>query len=222
MLDLLIAGGWLMIPLLLCSVLATAIILERFWTLRAKRIAPAGLLQQTLSNPLTPEGLQQLRQGSSLGRILAAGLSRRGQGAIRIREALQAAGSHEVHQLERFLSPLGSVAAIAPLIGLLGTVIGMIDIFQQLDLASGNTAGLASGISMALITTATGLTIAIPTLVMHRYFLRRVSDLVVVLEEESQKLLDRLTPEATAAGVALQLDQDVAETTQITSSGGWS
>lgn len=220
MLEILLAGGWLMLPLLLCSIVALAIILERFWALRINKVVPAGLLQQTLEATLTPELLQQLRSGSSLGRILAAGLSRRGQGAVRIREALQAAGSHEVHQLERFLSPLGSIAAITPLLGLLGTVVGMIDVFQQLDLSAGNAQQLAGGISLALMTTAAGLTIAIPALVMHRYFLRRVSDLVVALEEESQKLLDQLTPEV-AAEVHLQLDEDLSDKPAESSGAAW-
>lgn len=220
MLEILFAGGWLMLPLLLSSILALAIILERFWALRIHRVAPAGLLTQALDAPLTPEHLQQLRSNSSLGRILAAGLSRRGQGAVRIREALQAAGSHEVHQLERFLSPLGSIAAITPLLGLLGTVVGMIDVFQQLDLSAGNAQQLAGGISIALITTAAGLTIAIPALVMHRYFLRRVSDLVVALEEESQKLLDRLTP-GKPEEVHLQLDDDLVDKPTESSGAAW-
>lgn len=227
MLEILIAGGWLMLPLLLCSIVATAIVLERLWALRAQQVAPPGLLQQTLTQsnqlPLSSEQLQQLRENSSLGRILAAGLARREQGAARIREALQTAGAHEVHLLERFLSPLGSIAAITPLLGLLGTVVGMIDVFQQLDLAAGNAQQLAGGISVALITTAAGLTVAIPALVMHRYFLRRVSDLVVALEEESQKLLDHLTPNTNATAATqpqlhLQLDQEITDPVQENSS----
>lgn len=173
MLDILIAGGWLMLPLLLSSVLALAIILERFWVLRIKRVIP-----------------------TALERIQAAGIRRTSQGAQRIREAMQAAGAHEVHQLEKHLSPLGTIASVTPLLGLLGTVVGMIDVFQQLDLAAGNAQELAGGISLALITTATGLSIAIPCLVMHRYFIRRVGDLVVVLETQAQKTLDQLAPGA--------------------------
>jgi len=192
-LDLLVAGGWIMLPLVFSSILALAIILERLWSLQKKRILPPGLRVQALSQS-NKSDLNQLR-GSPLGRVLAAGLARKEQGENRIREALQTAGSHEVHLLEKYLSPLGSIAAITPLLGLLGTVIGMIDVFQQLDLSAGNAQQLAGGISMALITTAAGLTIAIPALVMHRFFLRRVADLVVELEEASQQLLDALTPD---------------------------
>ncbi|SFB83281.1 biopolymer transport protein ExbB [Marinospirillum celere] len=195
MLDLLLAGGWIMLPLVLSSIVALAIVLERLWTLHKKRVLPAGVLMKALSQQGSTEELNQLRNSSPLGRVLAAGLARRGQGEGRIREALQTAGSHEVHLLEKYLSPLGSIAAITPLLGLLGTVVGMIDVFQQLDLAAGNAQQLAAGISMALITTAAGLTIAIPALVMHRFFLRRVADLVVELEEASQQLLDALTPD---------------------------
>ena len=171
MLEFIKAGGWLMLPLLLSSILALAIILERLWVLRTNRILP--------------QAIQRIEQ---------AGISRANQGAQRIREAMQAAGAHEVHQLEKHLSPLGTIASITPLLGLLGTVVGMIDVFQQLDLAAGNAQQLAGGISLALITTATGLSIAIPSVVMHRYFIRRVGDLVVILETEAQKTLDQLAP----------------------------
>ena len=158
MLDLLYAGGWLMLPLLLSSVLALAIILERLWALR--------------SSYAVPQALQRIR---------AVGTSK---------DALKTAGAHEVHRLEKYLSPLGTIASITPLLGLLGTVVGMIDVFQQLDLAAGNAQQLAGGISLALITTATGLAVAIPALVMHRYFIRKVDDLVVILEAEAQKICD--------------------------------
>lgn len=173
MLDILTAGGWLMLPLLLSSIIALAITLERLWVLHTNRALPA-----------------------ALQRIKIAATSRTNQGSQAIREAMQAAGAHEVHQLEKHLSPLGTIASITPLLGLLGTVVGMIDVFQQLDLAAGNAQQLAGGISLALITTATGLSIAIPTVVMHRYFIRRVGDLVVILETEAQKILDQLAPGA--------------------------
>ncbi len=158
MLAILYAGGWLMLPLLLSSVLALAIVLERLWALRASHAVP-----------------------KALQRLQAAGKSK---------EAIKAAGAHEVHRLEKYLSPLGTIASITPLLGLLGTVVGMIDVFQQLDLAAGNAQQLAGGISLALITTAAGLSVAIPTLIMHRYFIRKVDDLVVILEVEAQKLCD--------------------------------
>ncbi|WP_416885603.1 MotA/TolQ/ExbB proton channel family protein [Marinospirillum sp.] len=225
MLDFFEAGGWLMWPLLLCSVSALTIILERLWALRQEGIAPKEHLEAVDCLPL--EQLKA-RYGfaapapTAVERILQAGLGRHDQGALRIREALHTAGAHEVHQLEKYLTPLGSIAAITPLIGLLGTVVGMIDVFQQLDVAQGNAQQLASGISVALVTTATGLGIAIPSLVMHRYFQRRVSDWVVTLEQVGQTLLDRLSPDQSAA---LELDALQVQSQPVAASttpSGWS
>ncbi|MFK7159942.1 MotA/TolQ/ExbB proton channel family protein [Marinospirillum sp. MEB164] len=225
MLEIFAAGGWLMWPLLLCSVSALTIILERLWALRQQSIAPTVHLEAVDQWPLAQllaRYAVTTAAPTSVERILQAGLRRHDQGALRIREALQAAGAHEVHQLEKYLTPLGSIAAITPLIGLLGTVVGMIDVFQQLDLAQGNAQQLAGGISVALITTATGLAIAIPSLVMHRYFQRRVSDWVVTLEQVGQTLLDRLSPDQSAA---LQLDALQVESQPAAASttpSGWS
>ncbi|WP_114416395.1 MotA/TolQ/ExbB proton channel family protein [Marinospirillum perlucidum] len=220
MLELLIAGGWVLLPLVASSVLAVAIVLERLWSLQRKRILPPGILVKALGQVQSSTDLTGLRLSSPLGRVLAAGLARQGQGESRIREALQTAGSHEVHLLEKYLSPLGSVAAITPLLGLLGTVLGMIDVFQQLDLSAGNAQQLAGGISKALITTAAGLTIAIPALVMHRFLLRRVSDLVVELEEASQQLLDALTPDHPAS-LHLHGDADLKAPSTETNTTAW-
>lgn len=225
MLEIFAAGGWLMWPLLLCSVSALTIILERLWALRQQSIAPTVHLEAVDQWPLAQllaRYAVTTAAPTSVERILQAGLRRHDQGALRIREALQTAGAHEVHQLEKYLTPLGSIAAITPLIGLLGTVVGMIDVFQQLDLAQGNAQQLAGGISVALITTATGLAIAIPSLVMHRYFQRRVSDWVVTLEQVGQTLLDRLSPDQSAA---LQLDALQVESQPAAASttpSGWS
>lgn len=218
MLDLLLMGGWIMLPLVASSVSALAIIFERLWSLQKKRILPPELREKAKK----AESFADLGglQGSPLGRVLASGLARKDQGEARIREALQTAGSHEVHLLEKFLSPLGSIAAITPLLGLLGTVIGMIDVFQQLDLSAGNAQQLASGISMALVTTAAGLTIAIPALVMHRFFLRRVADLVVELEEASQQFLDALTP-GLPEPLHLHGDSDLQDTSSTSNTSTW-
>lgn len=218
MLDLFVAGGWIMWPLLLSSILALAISLERLWSLQKKRILPPDLRDQVKCLRQVSE-LKEYK-ASPLGRVLVAGLARQDQGENRIREALQTAGSHEVHLLEKYLSPLGSIAAITPLLGLLGTVIGMIDVFQQLDLSAGNAQELAGGISMALITTAAGLTIAIPALVMHRFFLRRVADLVVELEEASQQLLDALTPNQPEP-LHLHGDADLNTATSEANTSAW-
>lgn len=195
MMDALVAGGWLMVPLLGCSLLATVIIIERLWTLRAKRIAPYGLGQEVCS--LVARGqvnLYWLESHSPLGAVLAAGLRNARLGHEQVRARLQEAATAVIHDMERFLSPLGTIAAITPLIGLLGTVVGMIEVFAVIVSADGasRTADLAGGISRALVTTAAGLTVAIPALMFHRYFLRRVEDITVRMEEQAGQVVEFL------------------------------
>ena len=195
MLELIKSGGWLMLPILICSVIAVAIIIERFWTLQPKKIAPKNLLSEVWSwirsNQLTVERMNQLRNGSPLGRILAAGLSNSKYGRDIMKESIQEVASHVIHEMERYLNTLGTIAVITPLLGLLGTVIGMIQVFAALMAqGTGNANVLAGGISQALITTAAGLTVAIPTLIFHRLFLRRIDELVVDMEQEAVKLVD--------------------------------
>ncbi|WP_416140295.1 MotA/TolQ/ExbB proton channel family protein [Halomonas sp. HK25] len=195
MMEALIAGGWLMLPLLGCSLLATVIIIERFWTLRAGRIAPPGLGQEVCN--LVARGqinLFWLESHSPLGGVLAAGMRNARLGHEQVRARLQEAGTAVIHDMERFLSPLGTIAAIAPLIGLLGTVVGMIEVFSVLVAGDGasRTADLAGGISRALVTTAAGLTVAIPALMFHRYFLRRIEDITVRMEEQSGQVVEFL------------------------------
>ncbi len=191
------SGGILMLPILLCSVAVIAIVVERFWTLNPTKIAPKAQLGQVWSwirdNELDSERLKQLRRSSQLGRVLAAGLSNSRQGRDVMKDSIQEAASQVIHELERFLGMLGTIAAIAPLLGLLGTVIGMIKVFTALNLeGGGNASVLAGGISEALITTAAGLTVAIPAMIFHRFFVRRVDTLVVTMEQESVKLVDAL------------------------------
>jgi biopolymer transport protein ExbB len=188
-------GGIVMIPLLLCSVLALAIIIERFWTLRTTRLAPKGLVNELWGwikrKELNSKRLRELREAAPLGRILAAGLVNAKHGREIMKESIQEEASQVVHEMERFLTALGTVAVIAPLLGLLGTVIGMIKVFAQLQLeGAGNASALAGGISEALITTAAGLTVAIPALIFHRYFLRRVDEIVVDMEQDSLRLVE--------------------------------
>lgn len=195
MLELIKSGGWLMLPILLCSVLALAIILERFWTLRPNRIAPKNLLSEVWgwirSNQLTAERMHELRTSTPLGRILAAGLSNSKYGRDIMKESIQEVASHVIHEMERYLNTLGTIALIAPLLGLLGTVIGMIKVFTAIMVqGTGNANVLAGGISEALITTAAGLSVAIPTLIFHRLFQRRIDELVVDMEQEAVKLVD--------------------------------
>ena len=195
MFELLRPGGAIMIPLLLCSVLALAIILERFWTLRVNKIAPKFIVNELWgwikNKELNSKKMKALKESSPLGRILAAGLSNAKHGREIMKESIQEEASHVVHEMERFLTALGTVAAIAPLLGLLGTVIGMIKVFAMLQLeGTGNAAALAGGISEALITTAAGLVVAIPALIFHRYFMRRVDEIVIGLEQEAVKLVE--------------------------------
>ena len=195
MLDLLKPGGIIMFPLLLCSVLALAIIIERFWTLRISRLAPKSLVQDLWGwikkKELNSKRLRELKETAPLGRILAAGLANAKHGREIMKESIQEEASHVVHEMERFLTALGTVAVITPLLGLLGTVIGMIKVFAQLQLeGAGNAAALAGGISEALITTAAGMTVAIPALIFHRYFTRRVDEIVVSMEQEALRLVE--------------------------------
>jgi biopolymer transport protein ExbB len=197
LLELVKAGGWLMIPILLCSVIAMAIIIERFWTLRTRRIAPENLVVQVWQwargGELDETRLRALRLGSPLGRILAAGLANRHRNREEMKESIEDTGRHVVHDLERYLNALGTIAAVTPLLGLLGTVIGMIKVFAVITTQGvGDPAILAGGISEALMTTAAGLTVAIPSLLFHRYFRGRVDELVITMEEEALKLVEAL------------------------------
>jgi len=191
------AGGWLMLPIIVSSIVAIAIIIERFWTLNPKRIAPRNVLAEVWGkikhNQLDAAELRELRISSSLGQILAAGLVNSKSGRAIMTESIEQAASHVVHELERYLSTLGTIAAITPLLGLLGTVLGMIRVFSEIMAqGTGNANALAGGISEALITTAAGLAVAIPSLMFYRMFLRHVESLVIDLERESIKLVDAL------------------------------
>lgn len=204
MFELVQAGGWLMVPILLCSVISAAICVERFWTLRATQIVPKNLLVQVWnwirSNEMDNKKLRDLRAGSPLGQILAAGISNHKRGREQMKESIEEVAGHVVHEMERYLNTLGTVAAVTPLLGLLGTVIGMIKVFTAIKLeGTGNAAVLAGGISEALITTAAGLSVAIPSLFFFRFFQRRVDELVITMEQEALKLVEVLNGERTNA-----------------------
>jgi len=195
--EIISAGGLLMLPIVICSVVAVAIVLERFWTLRRSRVLPPNLVANTWkkmgSNQMTREQIQQLRAESPLGSVLAAGLINRNGDRDQLRNAIEDAGGHAAHELERYLPALGTIAAATPLLGLLGTVIGMIRVFTNITtLGVGNPSQLAGGISQALITTAGGLIVAIPALMFYRFFRARVDELVVGMEKESRTFLDVL------------------------------
>lgn len=197
MLELIKAGGWLMWPILLCSVIAMAIIAERFWSLRKARIAPDDLVgrvwQWQKEGRLDAERIHYLRAGSPLGMVLAAGLLNRDHSREIMKEGIEEVGRHVAHELERFLNTLGTIASISPLLGLLGTVIGMIKVFTVITVQGvGDPAVLSEGISEALLTTAAGLSVAIPSLMFHRYFRGRVDDLIITMEQEALKLVEAM------------------------------
>jgi biopolymer transport protein ExbB len=197
-LEILKAGGWAMLPILICSALALAIVLERFWVLRRSNVLPAGLgdevRQWARAGQLDPAHLQKLQAGSPLGELLAAALAVRQRPRELIKERIEDTGRHVVHGMERYLNTLGTIALIGPLLGLLGTVIGLIRMFMQvMDGGMADPTRMAGGIGEALICTATGLVVAIPAYVLHRYFRSRVSGYVVEMEKQASALLDELT-----------------------------
>ncbi|RMD77864.1 MAG: MotA/TolQ/ExbB proton channel family protein [Gammaproteobacteria bacterium] len=186
-----------MLPILACSVVAVAIIAERAYALRRARICPRHLVNQVWrwlqEGHLDGQRLALLRASSPLGRVLAAALVNRHHSREIMKEAVEEAGQHVVLELERYLNTLGTIASITPLLGLLGTVIGMIQVFTVITTHGvGNPASLAGGISQALITTAAGLSVAIPALMFYRYFQRRVDELVLAMEQEALKMVEIL------------------------------
>lgn len=185
-----------MLPIVLCSVVALSICVERLWSLSPSKIAPSNLIAQVWvwikEDDFDVERMRKLKMSSPLGYILASGLTNSSQRDT-MKESIEEAASHVIHDLERYLSPLGTVASIAPLLGLLGTTVGMIKVFSEIMIkGTGDAQVLAGGISEALITTAAGLAVAIPALMMHRYFQRRIDGVVVQLEQQSLKLVDAL------------------------------
>lgn len=195
MFEIVKSGGWLMVPIILCSIVSLAIIGERLWSLQRKRIIPKHLVAQIWhlhsKNQLTPEQITMVRNSSPLGRVLAAGLSNVNNSREVMKESIEETGRHVVHELERYMNSLGTIASITPLLGLLGTVIGMIKVFSVITAQGvGNPTVLAGGISEALITTAAGLSVAIPSLMAHRYYRGVIDSLVVFMEQEAIKLVE--------------------------------
>ena len=186
-----------MLPILVCSVIAMAIVVERFWSLQRHRITPNNLVAQVWqwarSDVLDDKRIEALRTGSPLGRVLSAGLVNREHDRVVMKESVEEVGRHVVYDMGRYLNTLGTIAAISPLLGLLGTVIGMIKVFAAITAHGvGDASVLAGGISEALITTAAGLSVAIPTLMFYRYFRGRVEGFVVSMEQEALKLVEVL------------------------------
>ena len=194
MLSLIEAAGWPIWPLIIASVIALALIIERLWSLRQSAVAPVGMVDKVLAEyrerGATPELLSRTAQRGPLGRILAAGLANVKSPRPVMKEAIEEVGRIVTHDLERFLPTLGTIASIGPLLGLLGTVIGMIEIFGSQTTNGSNPIVLAHGISIALYNTAMGLIVAIPSMIFYRYFRGKVDGLVVEMEQQAIKLVD--------------------------------
>lgn len=197
MFELVKTGGWLMWPIILCSVVAMAIIGERFWSLQKKYVSPPTLVKQIQQwlerKELNDARIDLLAETSPLGKILAAGLINRNNSREIIREAVEDAGRHAAPELDRYLNSLGTIATITPFLGLLGTVLGMIEMFSGISSHGvGDPAVVAGGIAQALVTTATGIGIAIPSVMFFRYFRGKVEVLLVDMEQEAIKLIEIL------------------------------
>ncbi len=197
MLEIIKAGGWMIWPIILCSIIAMAIIGERFWSLQKKYVVPKGLVTQVWrwvkEGKLDKKRLNALRNNSPLGKILAAGLVNRYHDRDMMKASIEEASSQVIYSLERYLNTLGTIAEIAPLLGLLGTVTGMIRMFAAIgEVGLGNPTVLSSGLSEALMTTAAGLFVAIPAFVFYRYFRGVVDELTLSMEQEALKMIDVL------------------------------
>lgn len=195
MLAIIEAAGWPIWPIILCSILAVGIIGERFWTLRQDIVAPRALLPQVVQEyrqkGVSPDMLARLAQSSPLGRIFAAALRNVGSTREVMKESVEESGRAAGHELDRFLTTLGTIATMSPLLGLLGTIIGMIEIFgAQGPTGMANPAQLAHGISIALYNAAFGIIVAIPSLAFYRHFRARTDSLVVEMETQAVKLVE--------------------------------
>ena len=194
MLAIILAAGWPIWPLLIASIIGLALVIERLVYLRRARILPPDLLAEVVrvyqSGRVTEDVIDKLEQNSPLGQVLAAGLRNVDAPREVMKEAIEEAGQGAAHRLERFLTTLGTIASLAPLMGLFGTVVGMIEIFASQDAAGTNPAQLAHGISIALYNTGFGLAIAMPALVFYRHFRAQVDGFVVDMEQQAVKFVD--------------------------------
>ena len=197
MYDFVVKGGVLMIPIALCSIIALAIFLERLWSLRRSRVIPRDFLieiEDLIRREKIPEAITRCRtDSSSMANIILAGIRNFGKRREIVKEGIEEIGRREAATLERYINVVGTIAAIAPLLGLLGTVFGMIKAFNVISIQGvGNPSSLAGGISEALITTAAGLVVAIPTFVLYRYLANKADALIVEMEEHSIRMVDLL------------------------------
>ena len=209
MFEILRAGGWALAPIILCSAIALGIILERLWTLRHDTVLPPGLAVQVLewsrTRKIDPAHVSELAATSPLGEVLAAALSVRQRPREVIRERVEDAGRHVMHELDRYLNTLGTIALIGPLLGLLGTVFGLIRMFLDVMAGGvGDPAKMAGGIGEALICTAAGMVVAIPAYIFHRYLRARVTTLGVQIEKQAGLLIEELTAADEVPATALR------------------
>jgi len=205
--ELVRAGGPFMAPIIICSIAAVGILLERLWTLQRKRVLPEELIKKLSSfaegGQVSPKFIEALEKNSPLGRVLAAALANRDRGREIMMERVQDTGRHVVHELERFLNTLGTIASISPLLGLLGTVTGIIRAFNAVMLGGmGDPRLLAGGISEALITTAGGLAVAIPSFIAYRYLRGKVERIVIDMEKIAVTFADSLGAESKSEAAA--------------------
>ena len=197
MFEMIKAGGWVMLPIIACSVMALAIIGERLWSLQRNRVIPNHLVAQVWhlarNRQLDAVRISTLQTSSPLGRLLAAGLLNMHLSREIMKESIEETGRHVVHDLERYLNTLGTIASVSPLLGLLGSVTGLMSVFHAMTTyGASNPQALAGGISEIMIATAAGLAVAIPSLIFYRYFQGRVDELTILMEQEALKLVDIL------------------------------
>lgn len=202
MFSIILAAGWPIWPLLLASIIAVALIIERLVALRRAKVLPAGLLQRVVAEyrqgGVNEAMLNGLEAQSPLGRVFAAGLRNVGSSREIMREAIEEAGSGVAHELERYLTTLGTIASISPLMGLFGTIVGMIEIFASQSPSGSNPMQLAHGISVALYNTGFGLVIAIPSMVFWRHFRALVNSFILEMQQQSVRLVEVLLGERRA------------------------
>ena len=202
MFNIILAAGWPIWPLLFASVVAVALIIERLVALRRAKVLPNGLLQRVVAeyrqNGVSDALVTNLEAGSPLGRVLSAGLRNVGSSREIIREAIEETGAGVAHELERYLTTLGTIASISPLMGLLGTVVGMIEIFGSQSPTGSNPVQLAHGISVALYNSGFGLLIAIPGMIFWRHFRALVNGYVIEMQQQAVRLVEVLHGERRA------------------------
>ncbi|MEY3891242.1 MAG: hypothetical protein RL626_320 [Pseudomonadota bacterium] len=194
--EIILAAGWPIWPLIFASIIALAIIGERFWSLRVEIVAPSDLLPevQKLLNQGTikKDVIAKIKEHSLLGEIFASALANSNTSAAHIKEAIEETGRAVNYKLEKYLSTLGTIAAVAPLLGLLGTVIGMVDLFSSFTSSGHDVAVFARGISVALYNTATGIIVAVPAMIFYRYFRSKAEDLIFDMEQQAIKLIESM------------------------------